>query len=105
MHSTRNSLFLLSAAPATIVVRHDAFLTGEAWLAVQALPKGLVDVLMTSDEYLHCRAQAGFQIIHVGMKQVKQPWLGLWRGLDMVGLAREIVKSAIVAPQMMLSKL
>ena len=106
VRSTSNSVSCVLLSPATIFVRpDDTSLTGEAWLAVQALPKGLVDALMTSDEHLHCRAQAGFQIIHVGMKQVKQPWLGLWRGLDMVSLARAMMKSAIEAPQMMLSKL
>lgn len=49
--------------------------TGEHWLAVQAKEKGLVDMIMTSDEYLEA-ASENFDIIEVLEKKQK-------RGLNM----------------------
>merc|ERR1711975_198559 len=53
--------------------------TGEAWLAVDALDRGLVDDLMTSDEYL--RAQMSHRdVIAVEPKKQSKSFLDAVRG-------------------------
>mmetsp|Transcript_20325 Transcript_20325/g.23203 ORF Transcript_20325/g.23203 Transcript_20325/m.23203 type:complete len:529 (+) Transcript_20325:122-1708(+) len=47
--------------------------TGEAWLAVQAKEKGLVDVIMTSDEYLDS-IKDEYEIIEIVEKKTKSRW-------------------------------
>jgi len=84
-------------------VKVDEVSTGEAWLATQALSKGLVDTLMTSDEHLSSKAKDGFELIHIGMKEVKKPWK-LWSP-NLAVLAKLIMNSAFDAPRVMLSKL
>lgn len=46
--------------------------TGEAWLACQAVEKGLVDDLMTSDEYLRSKMER-YEVIEVKPKAAKKP--------------------------------
>lgn len=47
--------------------------TGEGWLAVQAKEKGLVDVIMTSDEYLDS-IRDDFDIIEIVEKKERSKW-------------------------------
>lgn len=47
--------------------------TGEGWLAVQAKEKGLVDVIMTSDEYLDS-IKDEYEIIELVEKKSKSRW-------------------------------
>lgn len=49
--------------------------TGEYWLAVQAKDKGLVDEIMTSDEYLESICQEN-EIIEIVEKKRKSVWSG-----------------------------
>lgn len=50
------------------VVDIEAASTGEAWLATQAKGKGLVDEIMTSDEYLDELEEQGFDIVAMRLR-------------------------------------
>jgi ClpP class serine protease len=65
--------------------------TGEAWLACQAVEKGLVDELMTSDEYLRSKMDR-YDVIEVKPKTAKKPGLFqsfIERGVEAVGQAAQ----------------
>uniref|UniRef100_A0A7S2WB48 Uncharacterized protein n=1 Tax=Mucochytrium quahogii TaxID=96639 RepID=A0A7S2WB48_9STRA len=49
----------------------DAVGTGESWLASQAIGKGLIDELATSDEYLDRMESEGFDIVEVSLNPIK----------------------------------
>jgi len=66
--------------------------TGEHWLAIQAKEKGLVDDIMTSDEYLESICDT-FDIIEILEKKQKKP--GMASLLEHFGAAARGVKSIV----------
>lgn len=51
----------------------EAVATGEVWLGSQALERGLVDELGTSDDYLMKKTEAGCEVILVSTEQPQSP--------------------------------
>jgi serine protease SohB len=52
--------------------------TGEVWYGADALEKGLVDELMTSEEYIQSRIEGGCEVLHVKKVSPRMPipwWL------------------------------
>jgi len=66
--------------------------TGEAWLAVQAKEKGLVDRIMTSDEYLGS-IQEQFDIIELVRRRHRPGWYGAIG--DLSGFAAKGMRGAV----------
>ena len=67
--------------------------TGEHWLAVEAKEKGLVDDIMTSDEYLESICDT-FDIIEILEKKQKKPGVAGLFG-EQFGAAARSVKSIV----------
>ena len=63
--------FLAAHRPALDV---DRVATGEVWYGSDALAKGLVDELSTSDEYILKQYKDGAQVFSVKLVQRKQSW-------------------------------
>jgi len=72
--------------------------TGEHWLAVQAKEKGLVDSIMTSDEYLESVSE-DFDIIEILEKKRRSPWAAWNTAAKSVKAAAEALQSTAEAPQ------
>jgi serine protease SohB len=68
--------------------------TGEYWLAVQAKEKGLVDDIMTSDEYLESICN-NYDIIEILEKQQRKNNVSRYFGGDTFDAAAESFRSAI----------
>jgi len=49
----------------------EASSTGEAWIANEAKAKGLVDILMTSDQYLDIKETEEYDLIRIGLRKKK----------------------------------
>lgn len=78
--------FLAAHRPALDV---DQVATGEVWYGSDALAKGLVDELGTSDEYILKQYSDGAQVLSVMLVQRKQSW---WEGLNVFGIVGALEK-------------
>jgi ClpP class serine protease len=88
----------------------DRVATGEIWYGSDALAKGLVDELGTSDEYILKQYKDGAQVFSVKLVQRKQSWREALEVFSSVSaletLVHGIVLNAVsVSPQRSLSSL
>jgi len=70
--------------------------SGEAWLAVQAKEKGLVDAIMTSDEYLESVCEE-FDIIEI-LEKMEKKQFGGQLNIPILGWAVDKFRSALETP-------